>query len=145
MSDCPFCLIGRGEVDGDLVAHRSPNVFVVPALMQRANNPGHTLVLPVEHVTGLDTAGPALLGEVFNVTAAVVAGVRAAFGAVGSTIVQNNDAPGQVLHHLHVGVIPRFPDDGYRVPEPALFEGPRSVRAEQAAALRRVLTGPSLG
>ncbi|MFB8180529.1 HIT family protein [Streptomyces sp. NPDC055966] len=136
---CPFCPIGRGETDTDLIAHRTPNVFVVPALMERRNNPGHTLVLPVAHVTGLHEASPELLSEVFGVVARVTRAVRGAYGAVGSTLVQNNHAPGQVLHHLHISVVPRFEDDGYRVPEPGLRAASREVRRERAAALRAAL------
>jgi len=33
---CPFCAIGSGANDADLVAFRTPNVFVVPALEQRS-------------------------------------------------------------------------------------------------------------
>ncbi|GAA2406219.1 hypothetical protein GCM10010420_37650 [Streptomyces glaucosporus] len=136
---CVFCAIGRGEADADLVAYRSGDVCVVPALLQRENNPGRTLVLPVPHVTGLDGTPPGLLREVFGVAARVVSAVREAYGAVGSTVVQNNTAPGQVLHHLHVSVVPRFEGDAFRIPEPGLSEAPREVRLARASALRRVL------
>jgi histidine triad (HIT) family protein len=142
VSDCPFCAIGRGEIDADLVAYRSRRVFVIPTLMQREKNPGHTLVLPVAHVDGLRAASADLLRELFEVVANVSAAVRDAYGAVGSTVMQNNDIPGQVLHHLHVSVIPRFPDDAFRIPEPSLVEGPRDVRLERASLLREVLAPP---
>jgi histidine triad (HIT) family protein len=87
VSDCAFCRIGQGEIDEDLVAYRSENVFAVPALKQR----------------------------------------------------QNNHIPGQVLHHVHVHVIPRFEDDGFRMPDPELCEAPRDVRLARAAALRKAL------
>ena len=34
-ADCPFCAIGRSDVDAGLVAFRASNMFVVPALKQR--------------------------------------------------------------------------------------------------------------
>jgi histidine triad (HIT) family protein len=138
-TECAFCEIGAGRVDADLVAYRSANTVVVPALLQRARNPGHAVVIPVRHVVGLASADTDLLREVFAVTALVAEGVKTAFGAVGSTVVQNNDAPGQVLHHLHVGVVPRFPDDGFRMPQPGLVPAPRAVRLARAAALRAAL------
>ncbi|MCQ4080762.1 HIT family protein [Streptomyces sp. RB6PN25] len=139
MSDCPFCRIGQGEIDDDLVAYRTKNAFVIPTLMQRENNPGHTLVLPVSHVSSLHEAPRDLLHEVFDVVARVTTAVKHAYRAVGSTIVQNNEAPGQVIHHLHVSVIPRFGGDRFRVPDPELCEAPRDVRLVRAAALRRAL------
>lgn len=141
MSDCVFCRIGRGEIDEDVVAYRSANVFVVPALKQRQNNPGHALVLPVSHVTDLHEVPTDLLREIFEVTAKVTAAVKDAYGAVGSTVTQNNRIPGQVLHHVHVHVVPRFEDDGFRMPDPEVREAPREVRLAQAAALSKALGG----
>ncbi|MFE2941497.1 HIT family protein [Streptomyces sp. NPDC059255] len=140
MSDCPFCLIGQGEIDADLVAYRSKNVFVIPTLMQRENNPGHTLVLPLAHVTGLHEARSDLLQEVFEVVAKVSTAVKDAYRAAGSTITQNNGIPGQVLHHLHVHVIPRFDGDGFQMPDPGVSEAPRDARVTRASLLRKALT-----
>lgn len=137
--DCVFCAIARGRTDADLVAYRSARVLVIPTLMQRDRNRGHSLVIPVSHVTSLAAAEPELRHEVFDVVAMVTEAVRRAFGAVGSTLVQNNDVPGQVLHHLHVGVVPRFVGDAYRVPDPDLTATPREVRAELAVRLRAEL------
>ncbi|MDQ0745915.1 histidine triad (HIT) family protein [Streptomyces africanus] len=139
MSDCAFCRIGQGEIDEDLVAYRSGNVFVVPALKQRQNNPGHALILPVSHVTDLHDVPTDLLHEIFEVTARVTSAVKDAYGAVGSTMTQNNHIPGQVLHHVHVHVVPRFENDGFRMPDPALREAPREVRLARTAALRKAL------
>ncbi|ADI12457.1 hypothetical protein SBI_09339 [Streptomyces bingchenggensis BCW-1] len=139
MSDCAFCRIGQGKIDEDLVAYRSESVFVVPALKQRQNNPGHALVLPVSHVTGLHDVPTDLLHELFEVTARVTSAVKDAYGAVGSTVTQNNHIPGQVLHHVHVHVIPRFEDDGFRIPDPESYEAPREARLARAAALRQAL------
>lgn len=139
MSDCVFCRIGQGEIDEDLVAYRSENVFVVPALKQRQNNPGHALVLPVSHVTGLHDVPADLLHELFEVTGQVTSAVKDACGAIGSTVTQNNHIPGQALHHVHVHVIPRFEDDGFRMPDPELCEAPRDVRLARATALRKAL------
>jgi histidine triad (HIT) family protein len=141
VSDCAFCRIGRDGIDEDLVAYRSENVFVVPALKQRQNNPGHALVLPVSHVTGLHDVPIVLLHEIFEVTARVTSAVKDAYGAVGSTVTQNNHIPGQVLHHVHVHVVPRFEDDGFRMPDPEVREAPWDVRRARAEALRKALPG----
>ncbi|MYU10380.1 HIT domain-containing protein [Streptomyces sp. SID8361] len=139
MSDCAFCRIGQCEIDEDLVAYRSENVFIVPALKQRPNNPGHALVLPVSHLTDLHGVPPDLLHELIEVTARVTSAVKDAYGATGSTVTQNNHIPGQALHHVHIHVIPRFEDDAFRMPETELHEAPRDIRLARAAALRKAL------
>lgn len=139
MAVCPFCQIAAGEVDSDLVAYRSANVFVLPALTQRENNRGHVLVLPTAHVIELVGAPPGLLRELFDVVARVSRAALPAFGAVGTTIFQNNGAPDQILSHLHVHVVPRFANDDFRIPEPAISVIDPAIRAAQAAALARAL------
>ena len=118
MGDCPFCLLAAGPVDRDLIAHRTTSVLVVPAPRQRPRNRGHMLVLPRLHVTRLaDVEGP-LLQEIYGVAGRVALAARRAFGATGATIFQNDGAPDQVLHHVHVHVVPRRAGDGFRMPDP---------------------------
>jgi histidine triad (HIT) family protein len=136
---CPFCMIGSGDVDQDLVVLRTGDVFVIPTLKQRAANHGQIIVLPVAHVTALHEAGPALRAELFDVVATLTATVEAAFGATGSTVWQHNDAPGQELSHLHIHVVPRFTGDSFVMPDPALGAAPRPLRAGLAARLRQAL------
>ncbi|GIH45450.1 HIT family protein [Microbispora rosea] len=139
MNSCPVCPIGAGDVDGEVVAYRTTNVFVLPVPWQRAKNLGHCLVLPTAHVTSLHTAPRDLLAELFDVVAQVTAAVREAFGAPGSMVLQNDNIPGQTLSHLHVHAIPRSPDDGFILADPAKLEIPFGVRAQQAAQIREVL------
>lgn len=136
---CPFCLIGTGEADAELVAYRTSNTFVVPVPDQRPRNMGHCLILPTEHVTSLDTASTELRNEIFEVVSRVVAAVPKAFNAVGSIVQQNNSIPGQVLHHLHVHVIPRFHGDDFSQPDPDKVKVPFEMRAQQAKRLRTAL------
>ncbi|MEW9549717.1 HIT family protein [Nonomuraea sp. NPDC050783] len=137
---CPFCLIGAGDVDRELVAYRTSNVFVLPVPSQRPKNLGHCLVLPTMHVTSLHTAAPDLVAELFDVVGRVTAAARKAFGAPGSMILQNDNIPGQTLFHLHVHVIPRSPGDGFVLQDPAKLEIPLAIRAQQAVQLRKALT-----
>jgi len=139
MGDCPFCKIGAGREDTDLVALRTPTVFVLPVPQQRPRNRGHVLVLPVAHVTRLADADAELLHQVYATAGRVSEAVRRAFGASGATIFQNESAPDQVLHHLHVHVVPRHADDRFRMPDPDKVEVSREERRQQAAALRAAL------
>jgi histidine triad (HIT) family protein len=140
MDDCVFCTIASGDVDDDLVACRSANVFVIPALRQRVRNRPHTLVLPVAHVRNLHDAGPRLLAELSAITARLTAAFPVAYRAVGSITFQNNVEEDGLPFHLHVHVVPRFDDDGFAMPDPAgVAEVPRTERLAQAAELRRML------
>lgn len=143
MDQCDFCAIAAGEADAGLVAFRNGHVFVIPALRQRALNRGHALVLPVAHVRNLQDAPPELLSEVFAVTARLTGAVAALYGADGSTVFQNNTSPDDLLFHLHVHVVPRFTDDHFAMPDPAVAEVPWADRERQAAAMRQVLAGPA--
>jgi histidine triad (HIT) family protein len=77
--------------------------------------------------------------EVFEVVARVSTAVKDAYQTVGSTITQNNDIPGQALHHLYVHVVPRFDSDAFQMPDPRVSEVPCEVRLARASLLRRVL------
>lgn len=138
-SDCPFCAMGSGTRDSDLVAFRTERVFVVTALKQRRSNPGHVLVCPVAHETSLHALESSLLAEVAGVVARVSGAALAAFQAMGTTILINVSAPDQVLAHLHVHVIPRFADDALVIPNTDQTPAPRALRLRLAADLRGLL------
>jgi histidine triad (HIT) family protein len=142
VTTCPFCEIAANDLDGELVAYRTENVFVITALRQRANHYGHALVLPNEHVVDLSGAPSSLLAEVFEVVARVSAAMARAFGAVGTTVMQNNSIPDQTLLHLHVHVVPRFVGDGFRLPDPTISVIDHETRVSQAAELARALHAP---
>lgn len=139
MDDCPFCMMGQGDMDQDLVAFRTDRVFVSMARRQRPANLGQVLVCPVAHETALHTVEPSLLAEVFGVVARVTLAATAAFGARGTTVLNNNDAPDQVISHLHVHVIPRFDSDDLVIPHPDKAPAPRDLRVRLTAQLRHEL------
>ena len=138
-TNCPFCAIGRGDVDADLVAFRASNVFVVPTLKQRSSNPGQVLVCPVPHEVSLYGLRADLRNGLFEVVARVTAAATRAFGAVGTTVLVNSGAPDQNLHHVHVHIIPRFSNDDLVIPNVDGARAPRDLRVEIASKLRAAL------
>ena len=138
-TSCPFCAIGRGDVDADLVAFRASNVFVVPTLKQRSSNPGQVLVCPVPHEVSLYGLRADLRNGLFEVVARVTAAATRAFGAVGTTVLVNSGAPDQNLHHVHVHIIPRFSNDDLVIPNVDGARAPRDLRVEIASKLRAAL------
>ena len=138
-TDCPFCAIGRGDVDADLVAFRASGVFVVPTLKQRPSNPGQVLICPASHEVNLHSVSADVRVALFEVVAQVTAAASQAFGAVGTTVLINDSAPDQELDHLHVHVIPRFDNDALVIPNTDGTPAPRELRRQLAAKLRNEL------
>lgn len=108
--DCIFCRIVDGDIparvvyeDDDVLAFFDANPLA----------PGHTLVVPTEHYETLDEV-PSEAGEgVFAAVHYLTPRIEDAVDADASTVAINNgEAAGQEVPHLHVHVIPRFDDDG---------------------------------
>jgi histidine triad (HIT) family protein len=138
-TDCPFCAIGRGDLDTDLVAYRASGMFVIPTLKQRPSNLGQVLVCPASHEVFLHRLQTHVRDGLFEVVAQVTAAASRAFGAVGTTVLINNRAPDQELDHLHVHVIPRFDNDALVIPNPDRAPAPRDLRLKLASKLRAAL------
>ena len=136
--ECPFCKL-RNASESDLVALRTANVLVIPALKQRRLNRGHMLVVPTAHITRIIDLDPALLAELYSVVARVSVAVRQVFGASGALMFHNENIPDQVLHHVHVHVVPRSAGDNFRLPDPLAEEVSRQEREQHALAVRRAL------
>jgi histidine triad (HIT) family protein len=136
---CPFCALAAGGADDDLIAVRTRSAFALPAPKQRPRNRGHILIIPNAHVTALADVEPPLLQEIYSLTGRVSIAVRSAFGGTGAMIFQNENLADQVLHHLHIHVVPRSAGDDFKLPDPIKDELSRDERVHQAGALRRGL------
>jgi histidine triad (HIT) family protein len=130
---CKFCQIVAGEIPAHFVLDTDE---VVAFLDHRPLFPGHTLVLPREHVETLADLPPDRVGPVFRQVQRVEAAVRTAMEAQGSFVAENN-VVSQSVPHLHVHVVPRRRKDGLRG-----FFWPRAKYAsdgEMAAVAARIV------
>jgi histidine triad (HIT) family protein len=107
---CLFCSIVAGELPAQLVLD-TPDV--VAFLDHRPLFPGHTLVVPREHVVTLRELDGPLRDELFARTQELAAAVQDAMHAQGSFVAMNN-VVSQSVPHLHVHVVPRNLKDGLR-------------------------------
>ena len=123
--DCVFCAIVAGELAAHVVAETE---HTIAFLDQRPLFPGHTLVVPREHVVTLRDLPDALLTPFFTEVRRVAAGVEDALGADGTFVAENN-VVSQSVPHLHVHVVPRRRKDGLRG-----FFWPRQRYADEAEA-----------
>ena len=122
---CKFCQIITGEIPAHFVLDTDE---VVAFLDHRPLFPGHTLVLPRDHVETLADLDEQRVGPFFRAVQRVEAAVRTAMEAQGSFVAENN-VVSQSVPHLHVHVVPRRRKDGLRG-----FFWPRTKYAGEAQA-----------
>ena len=108
MEDCLFCKIR----DGELTCHKvyEDNLIIAFLDIQPLTR-GHTLVVPKEHASSMDqlsSDSAAALGKALPI---VSSAVLKATGAIAYNLIQNNGSEaGMSIAHVHVHIIPRFPD-----------------------------------
>ncbi|MFE7618267.1 HIT family protein [Streptomyces sp. NPDC057496] len=107
--DCVFCRLIR-EGTARWVA-REPDACAFAPLDPLA--PGHTLVVPTRHHTGVFDTPPDVLAASTALVQRVAAAMRTGLGASGVNVLSAS-GPGseQSVPHLHFHVVPRWADDG---------------------------------
>jgi histidine triad (HIT) family protein len=75
--------------------------------------PGHTLVIPRQHVETLTDLPKALIPGYFGLVQRIAVAVEAGLGADGTFVAMNNKIS-QSVPHLHTHVVPRRRKDGLR-------------------------------
>ncbi len=107
--DCVFCQIIDGEIPSYTV-HETDETYAFLDANPLAE--GHTLVVPKTHhsrVSDLPAdAGDALFSAVRRLTVAVEAGTDADGVTVG---INDGEAAGQEIPHVHAHLVPRTSDD----------------------------------
>ncbi|WP_336024234.1 HIT family protein [Halobellus salinisoli] len=101
-------------VAGDIPARIVHETDTVAAFLDA--NPlaaGHTLVVPKEPYERLDEMPDDLAADVWAAVQTLTPKIEAAVDADATTIgVNNGEAAGQEVPHVHVHVVPRFEGDG---------------------------------
>ncbi|MFA9516671.1 HIT family protein [Halopenitus sp. H-Gu1] len=108
--ECIFCSI----VDGDIPARTVHETDAALAFLD-ANPlaPGHTLVVPKAHHRQIEDLPADLAQEVFDVVTELTPHVRSVVDADAANVGLNDgEAAGQEVPHLHVHIVPRFEGDG---------------------------------
>ncbi|MDX2591426.1 HIT domain-containing protein [Streptomyces sp. WI03-4A] len=107
--DCVFCQLIR-EGTARWVAREAESCSFTPL---NPLAPGHTLVVPTSHYTGVFDTPPDVLTASVTLVQRVAAAMRVALDASGVNILSAS-GPGseQSVPHLHFHVIPRWVDDG---------------------------------
>ena len=101
MADCLFCKIVAGEIPAKIV-YRDDHAIAFSDLNPQA--PLHALVVPRAHVARLaHLADAALAGQLLQAARTVAADAGHADGY--RLVVNNGDAAGQTVKHLHLHVL----------------------------------------
>jgi diadenosine tetraphosphate (Ap4A) HIT family hydrolase len=111
LSDCIFCGIERGHVEGSRVY---ADERVIAFLDIKPVTRGHTLVVPRAHGAYLSELAPDDSAALFPAGLVVAAGLRRALQCDGvNLLVCDGAAAGQTEFHVHLHVIPRYEGDGF--------------------------------
>ncbi len=109
---CVFCEIIEGTRTSAMVYEGERHVAFLDKFPL---NHGHTLVVPRKHYATVFDMPPEEVGELHALVARLAGAVRAATDADGINIGQNNGAAAsQIIHHIHVHIIPRYHNDSGR-------------------------------
>ena len=109
-SSCPFCDIASGSATAAVVFE---DELSLAFLDQRPLFPGHTLLVPREHIETLPELPSSALQTFFANAQLLCRAVESAMNAEGSFVAVNNRVS-QSVPHLHVHIVPRRKKDGLR-------------------------------
>jgi len=108
--DCIFCSIVAGDIPARTV-YETDDVLAFLDVNPLAR--GHTLVIPTAHAAHIGDLETDLAGAVFEAVTDLTPRVQAAVDADAATIgINDGEAAGQEVPHVHAHIIPRFDGDG---------------------------------
>ena len=110
MSDCLFCKIISKEIPAKIV-YEDNDAFAFLDNFPRA--PGHTMVLPKFHAENILDLPDDKIGPLFAAVKKVTQILKDKHRPDGFTIgINQGQASGQAIDHLHIHIIPRWYSDG---------------------------------
>jgi histidine triad (HIT) family protein len=110
VKDCAFCSIVSGEAEAHIVFEDDVSLAF---LDDRPLFPGHSLLIPREHLETIWDLPDELLATLFENARLLSRAVRDAVDAQGAFVAANNIVS-QSVPHFHVHLVPRNRKDGLR-------------------------------
>lgn len=138
-NSCVFCAIRNGH---DRINHLVVEETQAMAVLNLSMiSPGHVLVLPTRHVEQLDRLTAEEVRSLWQLVVRVRKAIVTTLEPAGFVFIQNEGSNYLSETHLHVHVVPRYPDDGLR----DMWDDERPASGERE--LRRIadLLAPALG
>jgi histidine triad (HIT) family protein len=126
--------------DGDFV-YRDNQVAAIINTFFWGQNPGHVIVVPIQHHESLYLLPPELGHHIFDTVQLVARAMKLAYQSAGITTLQNNEPAGdQHAFHYHHHVVPRYPGDDFnQLKRKQIWTASPTERAGYAEKLRRAL------
>jgi histidine triad (HIT) family protein len=110
---CVFCEIVKGNLPSKAVFE---NEEVFAFLDIKPTNPGHVLIVPKKHSVNIEETDSNTLADLMSAAKIIGRRLKENLNVPGYNLIINNDpVAGQVIPHLHLHLIPRYPDDGFEV------------------------------
>jgi len=111
MENCIFCKI----LDKAISCHKVyENEFVFAFLDVLPMSPGHTIVIPKEHVADVESISDELLMEMTRVFKLIGKAMMSGLEVEGySVFLDNKSAANQHVPHVHFHIVPRKEGDGF--------------------------------
>jgi len=132
--DCDFCAIARGESDAEVVCEGERWVAFFPL---EPATPGHTLIIPREHVSDLWAADADTGRELMAASIRVGRAIQAALEPDGMNLITSAGAAAeQTVPHLHLHVVPRWSGDSFGPIWRASVSPPPAVTQDAARRIR---------
>jgi histidine triad (HIT) family protein len=107
--ECIFCKIARKEIPAEVIAEDTHTVAFLD-IMPRA--PGHTMVIPKVHASNILDLPESEIEPLFMSVRKIAERLSRVLKTDGLTIgINQGEASGQAVEHLHVHLLPRFKND----------------------------------
>ena len=136
--DCIFCRIVAGQIPCAKVLETDDALAFLDI---GPLAPGHTLLIPKEHLATLSDMNASQAAAVLRHLPALARAVREATGWAGCNVLQNN---GRVAHqlvmHVHFHIIPRNQGDAFHFNWPAGKYPPGELEAMQHRIVQAIET-----
>lgn len=135
-TDCPFCMIARGDINAEVV-YQDDHLVAFMDLNPVAD--GHLLVIPRAHAPNLYSIPAEDLTAVVLTVQRLAGAVNAAVEPAGINLFQaNGPGAGQSVYHFHMHVLPRGHDDGLPMSWEHVRGDPKRIAAVAAEIRRRL-------
>lgn len=108
--DCIFCKIINKEIPAHIIFESDDYLAFLDI---QPNTIGHTLVIPKKHVASFAEQSDEEASDHMKVVHSIATQLHAILGSSGFNVAINNgQAAGQVVEHVHWHIIPRYDGDG---------------------------------
>jgi histidine triad (HIT) family protein len=140
---CIFCQILSGAIPGTFI-YRDAECAAFMDI--KPINPGHVLVVPVQHAAYLSVLNRRTAGRMMELAHTVVAALRAStLRCAGVNLfLADGEVAMQEVFHVHLHVFPRYVGDGFGLRfGPHYSKQPRDALEVAAASIRAVWSPPA--